>query len=330
MNRIQLLVHFTLAMVLFSQAPGSYAKKLMRWEDDQGNIYYSDKVTPAHVQHRRETLNQNARVIDVVEAKKSKQQLQLEARLEALRKEQEKIIAKQKTQDKVLLSTYRNLEDIELALKNKINSVKSQQKVAESNVNGLQKQLTKQQKQAAAYERNGNQAPKKLIDNIKSTKKQIKLSQAEVKKHKIYEQEVYKFFAANKKRFQFLTGADSNTEQIIDKSATTKAADQLGLFSCPSEAQCALAWDAARQFIQQHSTVTIDFDSESLIMGGQPLSDRDLSLSVSKMKRKNKAPDIFLDIRCRESSLGRELCKSHKATNLRTSFRPYIISVLEN
>ena len=306
-----------------------FAKNLLRWEDNQGNIFYSDKITPGHVDHRRETLNENARIVEVLEAKKTKAQRELEARLAVLRKEQEKIIAKQRTQDKVLLSTYRSIEDIDLALKNKLGIIDSQQKVAKGNLNRLEKQLTAQHKKAAGYERDGKPAPKKLVDSIKSTENQIQLSYSEISKFIKHKREITKAFETNKKRFTFLTGTDTNTDQVIAKSASVKAADKLGLFSCQSQAQCTKAWSIARQFIKDFSTISIDFDSEALIMSGRPFSDKDLSLSISKMRRKNKAPDIFLDIRCRESSLGKELCKSHKALYIRASFRPYIVGALE-
>jgi hypothetical protein len=59
-------------------------------------------------------------------------------------------------------------------------------------------------------------------------------------------------------------------------------------------------------------------------MTAEPAADSDLSLSVSKIDMGNNQQQLFLDIRCRQSSLGMELCASDKVRDIRTSFRSYI------
>ena len=104
----------TLVLGLISQSV--FAKKMYRWVDDNGNTFYSDQIPPDQVKHRRESLNENARVVDVLEKEKTKSQRELEKRLLILRRQQEEIIKKQKSHDKVLLSTFRNLHDMNVTL----------------------------------------------------------------------------------------------------------------------------------------------------------------------------------------------------------------------
>lgn len=316
-------------LTLVSGQP-ALGKKMIRWEDDQGNVFYSDQVPPEFVKHRRETLNSDARVIAVVEAKKSKAQRELEARLKVLRKEQEKIIAKQKSHDKLLLSTFRSIDDMQLALKGKLLAITALIKVADGNLQRLQTQLLVQQKKAAEFERNGKKVPASIIKNIKSTDNQIRLARVEINKYNDNYKQVEKEFAADIDRFKFLTNTNIDAEQASDQSALRKAADELGLFTCISLSQCQKAWIIARRFVNQYSTTRIDVDSDTLIMGGAPFTDSDLSLSVSKMQHKNELePEIFLDVRCRQSSLGKELCNSNKVRKIRASFRPYIQAALD-
>jgi hypothetical protein len=86
----------------------------------------------------------------------------------------------------------------------------------------------------------------------------------------------------------------------------------------------------AHQFINRYGTTTINIDSDKLIMGNMPASDSDLSLSISKTVQEGNKQQLFLDIRCRQSSLGIELCASQKVRDIRSAFKPYIESALAN
>jgi hypothetical protein len=103
-----------------------------------------------------------------------------------------------------------------------------------------------------------------------------------------------------------------------------KAAVELGLYLCNSSSQCAKAWESAHQFVRRFSTTPIDIDNDKLLMTAEPAADSDLSLSVSKIDMGNNQQQLFLDIRCRQSSLGMELCAGDKVRDIRTSFRSYI------
>ena len=103
-----------------------------------------------------------------------------------------------------------------------------------------------------------------------------------------------------------------------------KAAVELGLYLCGSPAQCEKAWESAHQFVRTFSTRPTDINNEKLLMTAEPAADSDLSLSVSKIDMGNNQQQLFLDIRCRQSSLGMELCASDKVRDIRTSFRTYI------
>ena len=129
-------------------------------------------------------------------------------------------------------------------------------------------------------------------------------------------------------RFVFLTRSDLDSVKLKNESGGKESAKVLGLYACENEVECNSAWIAARSFVQNYSTMGIDVDSKNLILSRDPRQDDDLSLSVSRIIEKNKQPQIFLDIRCRKSSLGEELCASSKARDLRAAFNLYIKSVL--
>ncbi len=305
----------------------SYAKKMYRWVDEQGNIRFSDQIPQNQIQHKREALNENARVVEVIEEAKTQEQIELEKRLKKLRWEQEKIITKQKSHDKVLLSTFRNINDMKMALKGKLSALNAQRKVAEGNRVRLQNQLAKQQKQAANIERNGRQVSKSLINEIASTKEQIDYSDIEILRHTEKKLLVKRNFEKDIERFIFLTQTKDSTK-LSSQTAETKAANELGLYICKAAPECENAWNSARKFVAKHSTTKIDIDSDKLIMRAAPMGDDDLSLSVSRLNLDQGRQQLFLDIRCRKSTVGIELCASDQVKSIRRSFNRFIASDL--
>lgn len=315
------------AALAFVLSPPAYAKKMYRWVDENGNIYLSDKVPPDQSRHRREKLSEHGRVLEITEKAKSKEQIALDRRLEALRKAQEEIIAKQKVNDKVLLSAFRNLGDMQEALNKKMRAMDSQVMLLHSNQNRAENELENHLRRAATYERSGETVPAALSKQIQDAKAQIRAVEAEIHKQEDKKQQVKAAFEADIERYKFLT--HSNTEapqELSDKTAEMKAAVELGLYLCTSPEHCARAWERAHHFVSQFSTTPPDIDSDKLLMTAEPQQDSDLSLSVSKIDMGNQQQQLFLDIRCRQSSLGAELCASDKVRDIRTSFRKFIES----
>ncbi|MDD1611588.1 MAG: DUF4124 domain-containing protein [Methylococcaceae bacterium] len=317
------LLLFTAFGLTFGQV--AYAKKMYRWVDENGKTFLSDQVPPEQVQHRREKLSEKGRVVEVTEKAKTMEQIALDQRLDALRKAQEEMITKQKVKDKVLLSAFRSLTDMQEASKKKMHAMDSQLKLLHGNKIRAETELENQLKRAASYERSGEKIPAQLAQNINKAKSQIKAVEAEIEKQEDKKRQVNTAFEADIERYKFLTHSDTEAPQVLsDKTAEMKAAVELGLYLCSSPEQCAKAWQTADQFVRTFSTTPSDIANEKLLMTAEPATDSDLSLSVSKIDMGNNQQQLFLDIRCRQSSIGTELCRSDKVRNIRTSFRTYI------
>jgi hypothetical protein len=301
---------------------------MYRWVDEHGDTIFSDQVPPEHSQYRRESLNEKARVVSVTEEAKTKEQQAIENRLNTLKRSQEKIIAQQAANDKVLLSTFRSLEDLEASQFATMQSLDAQRNVAQGNLKRVETQLEIQQKKAAEIERNGKPVPKSLLDEIKQTEAQIKVAYGEINKQVEKKNRAKSDSEADIERFKFLTQKNTDPSKIADKSTQEQAASEIGLYDCQTDAQCAQAWAIAHDFIKTNATTPIDTDTDKLIMGRAPATDTDLSLSVSKITDESSKQQLFLDIHCRESSLGTELCASQKVRDIRSSFRRYIESAL--
>lgn len=311
------------SLLLVGGVDDAQAKKMYRWVDENGNIYFSDQVPPDQVQHKRDTLNEKARVLDTVEKAKTPEQMEQQRRLEELRKEQEKIIAKQLSGDKVLLTTYRSPDDIQKALEHKLAALEGERKVVEVNLKRYEQQLLQQQQQAADHERNARKVPEKLLADIANSKRQIEDTKQELVRQDLEREKTTKEFKADMARFQFITQTNADSKTTQSNLAASNANNELGLFVCQDAEQCAKAWGIAGEFVAKYSTTAADVENEKLIMHAAPFDDHDISLSVSRME-KDKQQQIFLDIRCRQSNIGKELCASEKALAIRRGFAPYV------
>jgi len=325
---MRLKPHFVASILVFSLllvgANDSEAKKrLYRWVDDEGNVTFSDQVPPDQVQHKRETLNENAEVLNVVERAQTPEERERQKRLEQLRKEQEKIIAKQAAADKVLLATYRNLDDMYRALDNKLALLDGKKRVIDGNKRRFEQQLFQQEDQAANLERNGQKIPEKLLKDIEGSRRQIALAEQDLARHEKDRAVAEREFRADIARFEFLTRDYNDVDDTQKSLAASNANNELGLFVCQDAEQCEKAWQLAAEFVYQHATTGRDVETDRLIMTTAPVNDHDLSMSASRLEQ-DGAQQIFLDIRCKESSIGYELCSSEKAQAIRRSFSPYI------
>ncbi len=315
---------FLVCCFLLSSSQPAFAKKMYKWVGEHGETIFSDQVPPEQSQYRRESLNEKGRILEVTEKAKTKEQQALDNRLGELKKAQQKIIAKQAANDKVLLSTFRNANDMQASLYATLQSLDAQRNAAQGNLKRVENQLETQQKKAAELERNGKKIPAFLLNEIKQTEAQIQTANAEISKHIEKKNRAKAEFESNIERFKFLTQDNTDPSKASDKTAQTKVADEIGLYACETDALCTKAWTSARDFIKAHAATPIDTDTDQLIMGRAPATDSELSLSVSKIEDENKKQQLFLDIRCRESSLGAELCASQKVRDIRSAFRPFI------
>jgi len=316
-------------LLLIGTTDSHAKKKLYRWVDEEGNVTFSDQVPPDQVQHKRETLDEKAQVLDVVEKARSPEELARQKRLEELRKEQEKIIAKQAAADKVLLATYRSLEDMNRALENKLALLDGKKRVIDGNKQRFEQQLLQQQQQAANHERNAQKVPEKLLQDIATTRQQIAMTEQELQRHEKERQTAEREFRADMARFEFLTQANTDADANQSKLAASNANNELGLFVCQDAAQCEKAWKHAAEYVYKYATTGRDVESDKLVMTAAPVNDNDFSLSASKLEQAG-IQRIFLDIRCKASNIGQELCASEKAQAIRRGFSAYLQSQLSS
>lgn len=305
----------------------TYGKKLYKVIDESGKTSFSDQITPEEAKLRRETLNKQGAVVEVVDKEKTKEQQERDRQLKLLREKQDRIIKNQKTHDDSLLRTYHSKEEMIAEMKEKIKVVDAQRKLTESEITQQLERLDVKQKSAATYERNAQTVPPNLIEEIKAIQAEIQKTKENVALSLAMEKKIEEEYNVNIKRFLVLT---QPRDESGNKVSSIEESDALGLFRCENDYQCRKAWEIARLFVDTYSTTQADISTEKLVMHELPSRDNDFSLSISKIASKDSEDQLFLDIHCRDSSMGKELCSSPKIQELRTSFRSYVNDRLSN
>jgi hypothetical protein len=315
-------ITFFLTCTLFLFSSQVASAKTYKWVDDSGNTSFSDQVSPEEAKYRRETLSKQGRVVEVTEEEKTKKQQEQEYRLKQLRQKQEKVIQSQKAHDDALLRSYHTKEEMMVELKAKTQAMEGQRKLIESEMKQQIERLDTKQKSAGNFERNAQPIPPNLIEEIKGIQVEIERTKKTINESLAIQQKLTNEYETNMKRFLVLTQPDKSEQN--NKVASIEEADALGLFRCENDYQCKKAWEIASIFVDTYSTTPPDVITDKLIMHALPTKDNDISLSIAKIPSKDDEDQLFIDIHCRESSLGKELCASTKTRALRATFRPYV------
>jgi len=296
-----------------------------RWVDDQGVVHYTDQLPPEESKRPRAKLNSDAQTIEFVEGQKSEEQLEQIKRLKQMRLDQQRILAQQKDNDVSLMRTYRSVEEMQMALQNKINTMETTRKIAESNRQHQEENLRTQVKKAADMELAGQQVPKNLRDSIESTRRQIATY---MEKARLLENSKAEFMAVFEKdlaRFKSLENLKQHPEYgSLEWHSQSPDAD-VGILSAVSckPTLCGLAWSLARQYVKSKTNKVWVTDTESILQTIGPRDEHELSILVVRIPGKTY-DTLFLDTACHSSSIGDDYCTSETVKSIRTGFAPYI------
>lgn len=196
------------APVLCQAAGGSKGSggTIKCWKNDIGIRECGSIVPPEYSQQRIEVLNDRGLVIKVIEPPKTREQLQKEREEQQKRKAAEAAKKEQARQDAILLNTYTTERDLLMARDNNLQAAQSQLDIAEGNLKMLQKSLSDLQNRAGNYERSGKKPPRKLIDQINSTKQQIADKQNVIEQKKEQKDAMAAHYDKDLARFRKLKG----------------------------------------------------------------------------------------------------------------------------
>ncbi len=185
------------------------AEKVYKWVDDQGVTHYGDFIPPQYSEHQHSVLNEQGVELEVVEgALTDEQRLARKAKREA-----EELAQRQREKDalrdKVLLSTYLSVNEIEALRDRRIELVQAQIHVTEIYLDNLRSKLEKLEREAQRYspyntDPQARPIDEKLARELADTIDSIMLYEATLKSSEAEQQRLQTKFAADIDRFSEL------------------------------------------------------------------------------------------------------------------------------
>lgn len=327
MKRTLILVLGMLAgFVRAEGGPGTY-----RWQDESGATHYSDQIPPDQAKQRRSKLSPQGQEIAVIEAAKTAEQLRREHQLKQLRAQQEKILSEQRDQDLALLRTYRSVEEMYTALKGQLDTLDSTAKIIDANRQRQRSALASQEQRAADLERQGQPVPQNLKDLIAATRHQIANYDGRIREIEAEKGGISERFAKSVARFKAIqaqrqqnANEQPGTSFSISSDKGGKDGIVISAVACAVGAVCDRAWELARDYILRNSAASgLSVETDRILQTPNPAADKDFGMTVTRIPAKSE-DILFLDIRCRPSSIGEELCSSVRVKDLRANFKSFI------
>lgn len=155
---------------LWAQGSG---KKLYKWVDEKGNVYYSDKVPPDQIKHGRQELNNQGIVTGsqdraLTEAERvQKREREIEERRQAIE------AARRAEEDKRFLDSYATEDDLHRAFQLNLDLLAQQISTAKNDIDLRQKSLDRLMGRAGEIEAAGRAVDAGLQSMIDSERRAI-------------------------------------------------------------------------------------------------------------------------------------------------------------
>jgi len=308
----------SLAVVLAGPAAGVTIKK---WVDEDGVTHYGTSIPPQYVNRAHEELNERGFSVKRVERAKTPEEIARERELEALRREQQRIIEEQRARDRILLNLYRTEDDLILVRDGKLAQIDAQIRLKKARIEQLRRQLSKWQAQAAARERKGLKPTAKQQENLRNIQQQMENTYAGIVEREADKKRITTQYQRELDRFrQLKQGFRANSPGDVEPARKQSQIIPVdGAVICRDSSQCDHLWPLAKEWARQHATTPIEVVGERILVTRAARKPTDISLTVSRLKRSGMER-IFLDLSCMNSVSGREFCQRASVRDLPRQF----------
>lgn len=194
--------HLTMLLGLCCILPlAQAAGELYRYVNDKGvTVLDRQGVPPEFVSKGYQVLNDQGRVIQVVPAAPSPEEMQ--RRLDA---------KAQASSDAQLLRLYSSVDDVDRALKRKLGEIDGLISVVRGNLQSLKVQQDNLQGRAADIERAGRAVPEVLVTQINNLREEQQRLEKDIQRYQDTRQQTERTFSADRARIAALLGPSSPT-----------------------------------------------------------------------------------------------------------------------
>jgi hypothetical protein len=312
----------TILFLSFWLSDSALGGKLYKWTDEDGRVHYADRLPAVDAKRAHSALDENGVTIDRVDAAKTPEEIKQAQELERLRQERERLIEKQRAEDRVLLRTFRSEDDIILTRDGQLQAVDASINITRANIKRLKSSLEDLQRLAAARELAGKQISPKLKLEINDKNQALKDAYQSIIDRERDKDRIRIAFAKDQQRFRELKQLEQSNDPL--QEATESFVEALmNVYDCGDNSRCEQAWQRARAYMRQYNTTPITMDADNILMSGTPMEENDISITLSRMQdTKGGNTLIFLDLQCKDSPQGSKFCNSEKVQNIKQGFQP--------
>lgn len=205
--QLQKPLYLFFIFVLVSVSIPSQAR-IICWTNKDGVKECGDRLPPEYAQKDRQELNEQGLVIEETERAKTEEELAAMKEQAALDAEKQKLEEERALQDRILIETFTNVEDINMARDGKLSAIETSINLAEKRNEKLQSDLDKLVEEAAAEERAGKTAPEHLVKDIETLRRQISNNNDFIAGKRSEQEQVTQEYAKSAERFKELKGIE--------------------------------------------------------------------------------------------------------------------------
>ncbi len=308
--------------VFFAVSSPLQAGNIKKWVDENGVTHYGTTVPPEYVDRAHSELNSRGIEVGRQARALTEEEIEREKALRVLRAEQQMLLEEQQARDRILLSLYRNEDDLVMARDGKIAQIDGQIRLNHAEIRRLKGRLSEFQAIAAAAERTGRQMTVQQKANLDSTQRSIEKSYAVILSKEDEKRATIARYEQDLERFRKLRQGAARAVNA-DKIAESEFPDLVDTaVQCNEPAECDRLWDIAQAYARKHASTAIDLAAERILVTAPPREIRDISITVSRLQDyKNGGERIFMDVQCATFTEGQEYCRGPEVSAIRNDFR---------
>jgi hypothetical protein len=200
-----------LCLILFGFSGAANTAKLYKWIDEDGNVRYGDRLPASESKKKHQTLNSQGVVVSTTEAAKTPEEYAAIRKAEKERKARELVEARvknlQRRKDRVLLTTYDSVYELELVKDKRMELVDL---VIQSMYRGIgfaEKRLEMLENKATTkYLAKGLEVPGGLAQNIELLTRSNQIRQKRLRLRLIEKNNILTRYEKDLVRYRKLTG----------------------------------------------------------------------------------------------------------------------------
>lgn len=299
--------------------PALSEARFYRWVDEQGVVHYTDQIPPTQVDKGHTALSDKGIPLETVPPAQTLDEIKRERELKRLRAEQERLLEQQRAADRVLLSSFRSVDDLIMARDGKLAAVDVVIGVSRGNIRREQERLAQLRSEAANLERAGKPIPPHLEEGIAKTERAIRDAYSSIVEREQQKEGIRVDFDRDLRRFRHLKDIPEDRTQVLEDSSRPALGN---LVTCVGKEQCARLWSRAVAYVREHATTPVQTAGPNILITSAPKTTEDLSLALSLIQEQGtETASLFLDMQCKNQGSADLDCKEERVLRVLDGFR---------